>query len=228
MITIREAQQLGRTFFDMDFPCTAQDFKSAFRKAAKALHTDTSGHDSKDRFIAMKEVYDGIVELAERTPGFFIESTGADGVVVSAFLKTVDGTFLAELGLGLGPTKNGTDCPACQHKGYSEEFGASFKVCDACDRYGNVIREVICGPCRGTGQFRQRRSQRIVTCLKCSGAGKHLGTKMTDWMSCPKCRGTKTVYSKKSEIFYRKCFECSGTGEIAMFNPVMIKGALSR
>src|SRR3990172_9352288 len=120
--TITEAQRLGRLFFDLDFPCTQAQFKSAFRKAAKALHTDTSGQ-TQEKFVGMKDAYDVILETAKQVPGFFAADEGADPGSVPAFLMTVDGTLLAGLGLGLGPTKNGTDCPDCQHKGYTEQYG---------------------------------------------------------------------------------------------------------
>jgi len=108
-----EARTLTLKFFGaVSFPFTRNEFKSHFRSACKRLHTDTSGGDTKDKFIAMKDFYD---RLCDQNPSWAF----SDGGVKEP--KTFDGDLLSELGLGLGPTKNGRDCDTCHHKGFVEE-----------------------------------------------------------------------------------------------------------
>lgn len=221
--TISEAQRLGRLFFELDFPCTQAQFKSAFRKAAKALHTDTSGGDTKEKFVLMKEAYDLILDAAQKIPGFFAADEGNEAATAPAFLTTVDGTLLAGLGLGLGPTTNGSDCPVCQHKGYTEQFGYGFIVCGTCDKDGRVKIGTPgrCRYCNGAGSRWVAGRSRPARCYTCRGSGYQSG-----YEDCGRCRGTKTVRSEKEGTYYQKCYKCSGSGELPMFNPVFIKGSL--
>jgi len=155
--------KLAKKFFGLSLPTTVDKLKSAFRNQCKILHTDTSGKDTKTAFIEMKKAYDQLVHATD------LVSANGDHALEK---KTVDGTPLSELGLGLGPTKNGKDCPSCQHKGYVRRFGRSWKVCEICDEIGSVPKEFTCRSCKGTGRFIQRNSRKEVGCLTCKGTGK--------------------------------------------------------
>jgi len=131
---------------------------------------------------------------------------------------TTDGTPLYELGLGLGPLKNGRDCERCQHKGFTEEkslFGS--RLCTNCDWDGQTYGDVTCRSCNGTGQFKQTRSERVVECRACLGRGVRRGRR-----PCPICQG-KTFVGGSEKITYTKCYECKGTGEIELFNAAFPK-----
>lgn len=207
------AEKYAREHFGLTLPFTVEELKSAFRSAAKKLHTDTSGDENTKRdFIAMKAAYDFLVKL-EGMEYVYGERSAEGGQLVAT-----DGTPLYELGLGLGPRKNGRDCERCQHKGFTEE--PDFRnTCWECDPYGRVIADVPCTPCGGTGWFTQRRGGQRVICRVCRGRGEKFAT-----ITCPKCNGTKSVGKKR--VRYSRCYECKGTGEIELFSPLILKGTI--
>jgi DnaJ-class molecular chaperone len=217
------AENHAREFFGLALPLTMESLKSAFRAAAKLLHTDTSGDENtKEKFIAMKAAYDFLVGLEGME--YVFGEHGQNGNLLR--LATIDGTPLYELGLGLGPMKNVRDCERCGHKGYTEErdhFHDPFpgSVCSDCNYLGRVRSTTICHSCYGTGGFRQRRSGKLVVCRACSGIGVKFG-----YQTCPRCKGTKRVSPPR--VTYRKCYECDGTGEIELFSPLLPKGRFAR
>ncbi|KKU47252.1 hypothetical protein A3E96_00845 [Candidatus Uhrbacteria bacterium RIFCSPHIGHO2_12_FULL_46_13] len=217
---LEKATALAQQFFSLGLPCSLQDLKTAFRKKAKQLHTDTSGGDTKAAFVTMKEAYDFLVSLKETMSGVFAEN----GSGTKKFATTVEGLPLTELGLGLGPTTNGRDCPDCGRAGYTKDFGNAFTVCEKCDKRGTIPRAYACRYCEGTGRFVQARSRREVSCRACGGSGRFKDPRQRQL--CPHCLGTKTIWGKPDTVFYRKCWKCHGTGEIQVFNPVIIKGSL--
>ncbi|MBI4090476.1 MAG: hypothetical protein HY422_00460 [Candidatus Komeilibacteria bacterium] len=219
MATIKnqDPHELAQKYFHLTLPTTSDDLKSAYRAAAKKLHTDLSGADTKSVFIAMKEAYDYLVSL-----------NGSSGVLSEGSscreLTTVDGTPLSELGLGLESTVNGIDCPACLHKGYTVTYGIGYRVCTECDEYGTQPCTFACKSCKGTGRFKQRLG-RVVACRTCQGSGtfKHPYSSRP----CRVCGGTKTCLTKTEQANYHKCWECHGKGEVPMWNPVLPKGRLT-
>jgi len=212
--------ELVQRYFYLALPVSIEDLKRAFRNRSKELHPDAGG--DHEEFICMKQVYDLVMSMSG-VPGI-IRSNGT-----SKETCTTDGTPLYELGLGLGPTKNGKDCPRCDRRGYTVQFGIAWKVCTECDEFGRVPRmsTVNCKYCGGTGKFTQRRSGRVVDCLACKGTGKFKRVDYVRMQLCPKCCGTKTIHGKSEEKFYHKCFECNGTGEIQIHNPVILKGTIA-
>lgn len=209
------AERYAHEHFELTLPITSDELKSAFRRKAKELHTDTSGDQStKDKFIAMKDAYDFLVKLEGMK---FVYGEKAEGNT-NVRLVTTDGTPLYELGLGLGPMKNGRDCNRCQHKGYTEDRWPG-RNCWVCDFTGRVLAKEPCGPCRGTGKFKEHRSGRIVPCRVCHGRGEKLGYKL-----CPQCNGTH--FFGEGTVRYIKCYECKGTGEIELFSPLFPKGRM--
>lgn len=206
------AEKYAREHFDLTLPMTAQELKNAFRKASKELHPDKGGDPRK--FDAMKCAYDFLVTL--KGMEYVYGERSSEGVQ----LATADGTPLYELGLGLGPTKNGRDCERCQHKGFTEEKRydwGHYDVCTKCDEFGNIVVPTACRPCGGTGKFTQERSQKTVDCRVCGGSGKG----RPQHKSCPDCEGVKR--STKRSTYYSKCYKCNGTGEIELFNALMPK-----
>ncbi len=217
------AERYAREYFGLSLPLTSDELKSAFRKMAKELHTDTSGdHGTKDKFIAMKNAYDFLVKLEGMK--FVYGDKVKEGE--TARLETTDGTPLWELGLGLGPMKNGRDCDRCQHKGYTEEddFSSYFNNwCWNCNSTGRVRGRENCRPCSGTGKFTERNSRRVVTCRACNGSGKHPHN--LTYTACSDCGGRGRKEPPK-KVRYSKCYECDGTGEIEMFSPLFPKGRM--
>lgn len=200
---------LAERVFSLKLPFTREELKTAFKREAKKLHTDISGGDTKEDFIRMKEAYDVILSFDE----FF----RAD---FSSNLITIEGIPLSQLGLGLGPMKNGRDCERCARKGYEEKRVPIYESvpCVMCYERG-----VPCRPCQGTGKFTQARSKKVVTCRVCDGT-KYVMRKA----HCYFCGGTsyRQIPTERFRTVYHKCFECGGSGEIELFNPVLPKGRL--
>lgn len=223
--SIALAERYAREHFGLSLPLTSEDLKSAFRRRAKELHTDTSGDErTKFQFIAMKDAYDFLVKLDGME--FVYGEKGSNSGNVS--VATIDGTPLYELGLGLGPMRNGRDCERCNHRGYTEEqdsygFLHFDSYCYNCDSSGRVLTRETCRACKGTGKFKQERSGHVVTCRVCSGVGKH--PRNMTYSACPECEGKGRKEQEKKTRF-AKCYECSGTGEIELFSPLLPKGRL--
>ena len=216
--TQHDPHDLALTLFGITLPTTVRELKSAFRAKAKELHTDVSGQDTHDAFIKMRAAYEYLTELLG-DPHVFSEGGEIRTDV------TVDGTPLSGLGLGLGPTVNGMDCERCDRRGYTIEHGVAYRVCDECDSFGKVPRTLRCKYCNGSGKFTQRRTGRIVPCLICKGTGIFVHPHLTQ--PCPRCYGTKTVYERRETTYYQQCSDCRGTGELPMWNPVILKNSLA-
>ena len=153
MVAIDLLQQ-AKQYFDLQPPFSLSDLKKAFRAAAKKTHSDLTQKKTDGEFIKVKECYDALMNIAE-TDGSTTEAS-------IAFAMTTDGMPLSQLGLGLGPMKNGRDCPRCDHRGYTEDRGI-------------------------------------------------------EWRS---------DFHRSTRTLYRRCYECKGTGEIEILNPVIPKGRL--
>ncbi len=222
--TVTQAPVLASTYLGIQLPTSMDALKKAFREQSKKLHPDREG-GSKEKFQGMIEVYEFIVTIAH-LPGIIgdMKPNGSLSRPTDHFV-TVDGTSIFDLGLGLGPTKNGKDCLRCQHKGYTIEPTFGYTTCTACDVRGQMpyVQNFRCKSCVGTGKFRQKNSQRIVDCRTCAGTGRFTTT-IPD--RCASCGGSKRVYGPTGEEIYQKCFECRGTGEIEIDNPVLVKGRL--
>jgi len=226
------ARRLVLAVFGLEFPPTLDALKRAYRILAKAQHPDLGG--SKEAFQQLQLSY----ELLTKSP-FIRESVESPAFGTEA---TVDGTPLAELGLGLGPTVNGTDCRACGHHGFTTTFEKKWVICDRCDELGGEY----CLECRGTGKFKLR-SGRLVECRRCKGS-MYEATPFTQHRTrfssifgyarsifdrtrrtCRFCKGSKRqVIGDKSRPVYYRCGDCSGSGEVRIWNPVIPKGRLTR
>ena len=106
---------LAQKFFCLEIPFTLTELKKAYRKASRELHPDMDGGDEED-FKAMQSAYEFISKFGQM-PEVFTQEKDRDSD--SRPLTTTDGTPLADLGLGLGPTTNGKDCESCGHTGYN-------------------------------------------------------------------------------------------------------------
>jgi len=214
---MEKARELARVYFDLELPVTEVALKKAYKQKARELHPDLGGDE--EAFKDLQKAYNFFTSDLARLSGVFSEGEGE--LIV---LQTVEGIPLAELGLGLGPTTNGKDCPKCDHKGYIKDYGHSWHRCEHCDDDGMVPREFKCKRCNGTGTFFTAQG-REVDCRTCRGTGifKH------PYLSkpCSVCHGSKTVWSQTEQVFYRKCSHCNGTGELEIFNPVVPKGAIA-
>jgi len=189
-------------FFNRPLPMTHDELKSCFRAACKRLHTDTSGSNTKEEFIQMKLFY----EELQSKPWAFTDN--------SVPCQTTGGDFLSELGLGLG-MKNGRDCAACNHKGYTEEKLSGWQRCTWCD-YGWSYSQP-CLRCQGTGNGPKQVSK---ACPSCKGNGIHLFSRV---VKCRMCDGSGGKNVPLGTVVYHTCYQCKGAGEIEIYNPVIPK-----
>ncbi len=203
----------AKKFFDMAPPFNLEALKTAFRRASHDLYPDKGGN--QEAFIKMKQAYDVIVSFRD-DPSLF-----GDGSNPQKGMRTIDGTWLHELGLGLGPMKNGVDCEVCNHRGYTEIQSMDFRKCSACE--GECwISLVPCGDCKGSKKFTQK-SGRVVECYRCRGAGM----REVRPFQCIKCNGRGDIY-EAVYTQYIKCTACVGMGEVEIYNPVIPRGRLFR
>lgn len=212
---------LAWRFFGLVLPCTEDELKSAYRRAAKKLHTDVGG--SKEAFIAMKDAYDALSKAPEIL--MMCHEDKRD--------RTTRGDLLSSLGLGLGPTINGRDCPSCDRKGYRTTQEIGYTKCSKCDGHGDIM---LCRACYGSGLY-TNPVNRKVPCRRCNAQGFRPSPKVKDsWtpsrargaQGCPDCHATGRIEVSKPEFTYHTCGECNGTGEIKIYNPVILKGGLSQ
>lgn len=81
-----------------------------------------------------------------------------------------------------------------------------------------------CTECKHVGYKEYRRSRRV----RCPWVSRSMSLRSGDWHQvwC-RCGGTGFITEyRPDEKDYHRCSRCNGTGEVAMFNPVVIKGSL--
>jgi len=206
-----EGRKLSFQFFGVALPLTRDELKSQFRSACKRLHTDTSGSDTKDKFIAMKAFYD---QLCDQNPSWAFSDGGKKEIL------TTSGDRLSDLGLGMPPNKNGRDCTDCNHKGYQEREVGGVERCSWC-MMGWAYSQP-CRRCKGTGKFSNKAGKVVGECFNCKGSGIHQCNSVTRCAVC-KGQGYKIV---PTGVEYVVCASCQGVGEIEIYNPVIPKGRL--
>lgn len=163
MIDHDDLEFLAEEYFGLKLPTERDTLKSRYRQRVRSLHPDLNpGLETSDKFLAMQRAYEMLT--TEGVPGVF-----KDG---PQLLKTRDGFPLSELGLGLGPRKNGSTCKECSGKGYQQRFEEVWKpyppcpMCCICRstmgcvrcRYKNYTHKqekfyTICAHCQGTGEI---------------------------------------------------------------------------
>ncbi len=169
--------------FNLSFPPTEIELKSAFRSLSKERHPDTGG--SHREFIDLKEAYDMLL-------GYVIEGK-------KYVDKTTQGDLLVDLGNGLGPTTNGAHCKNCNSLGYRIETRTShYRIidcsfcgvrCGRCSGRGRLITGE-CPECKGSGTFRFRN----IGCTFCRGRGNYSKPILTQvYITCSTCEGTGEI-----------------------------------
>lgn len=221
------AIELLKVHFDLDAPVAFEDVKKKYRQQSRLVHPDVGG--SAEEFGELSKAFGFLKQLYEQGSDIFdTEPLGAakdDRHSAKMPRKTVDGTPLSDLGLGLGPTTNGRVCSNCDQRGYTVTKEHARERCKKCAGTGSQPCEYPCEFCSGTGKFTQRRSRRVVDCRVCRGTGQYKHPFEKEW--CTNCAGSGiTSADRIAHIYVMKCWECKGTGEIRVWNPVLPKGRL--
>ena len=224
--TIEDASRILR----VELPTTTNALKSAFRRRSREVHPDHSiAVDAKEQFQMLSAAY----EYVQTQPAWLLLAEGA----VDTAQTCEDGTPLADLGKGLGPTINGRPCDGCGSRGFTS-YSADRTACPDC-RSTMLHVEYRCRRCGGDGVFK-RNGKAVGQCNGCRGMGwiREQGRKRTDMFGvyggfhsrsvnrCGTCKGTERVKNPHGAMLHNKCYHCKGTGEILVFNPVIPKGLL--
>jgi DnaJ-class molecular chaperone len=224
--TLHEAAAMAKVEFKLDLPVTLDVLKGALRLQLNTWHPDRHPEADRERatevFRHKMDTYEQIV----RCPQAFQESA-----VYEITHRTVDGRLLSDLGTGLGPLVNASDCGMCGAKGYVVTFEQETVPCTECDAVGRPLES--CRDCRGSGKF-ALRSKRVVDCRRCQGTGKvSMKSNTSRWSLydylniCSYCSGSKRrVVDNKLRPVYHTCTTCNGSGAIRIFNPVIRRGAI--
>ncbi len=228
--TFQDAVKKAETHFGLTPPFTLDTLKAAYKRKCKELHPDAGGTNAA--FQEMHEAYHSLARLQEDIGGIFSESGengGASGTGKNGFpYFTSDGTPLTELGLGLGPLKNGAECAECEGKGYNPKKYARYTHvdCEHCNALGGIPREFPCTACHATGKFTQRHTGRVVDCRRCKGTGAFKHPYLLN--RCPFCLGTRRhIQVTYEDEYYARCWKCKGTGETEVWNPALPKGRVA-
>ncbi len=142
---------------------TSNELKSAYRCRARETHPDTGG--SREEFITVQAAWEAL--------------KGQCCLSVKGQTCVSDGTPLAELGLGLGPTVNAVDCCTCKGVGYLSHTDSGERNAHPC---------VACF----LGRFRQR-SGKTVDCRECHGKGYIPAAKVDSTTTHTRCWGCAGV-----------------------------------
>jgi len=168
--------------FGLTAPITLDQLKSAYRVAARKLHPDLNPNDpyAEEKFKKMDQVY----QRLQKDSAIFT----VDAFKSIRLDKTVDGVPLVELGLGLGPLKNGKDCSVCQHRGYNTRPRTRTEFCSRCHGTGRIGFLQFCPSCI-RGYVNVQLGHFYETCYKCFGTGEieiHNPVIPKGWLSGPK------------------------------------------
>ena len=205
----REAENLVVMLLGCKLPLTHEALKAAYRNAVRRLRPDLANNKQNDEeFIHMKDLYSALLD--QEPIWAFVDSL--------PLTKTVEGTPLNDLGLGLGSRKNGTDCKDCNHKGYTEHHPTGYQRCSWC--FAGFAYSQPCLRCSGTGNGPKQVPN---TCPQCLGRGIKEFSRV---VRCGQCDGSGGKQIKEKAVEYHTCYKCLGTGEIEIFNPVIPKGFL--
>lgn len=161
-------KEVAHEQFGVQLPVQRDVLKAVYRKAARRLHPDLSTLDKETaalRFRTMQEAY--ALLTAPNAQGVFVDSPTT--------ILTTDGTALDELGLGLGPAKNGKECIDCKGAGYSKVkrrvvLWFPYEPCSICRLMGSTWG---CQKCSHLLFTHADKVETIYgTCVRCQGKGE--------------------------------------------------------
>ena len=172
------AIELLGVHFGLSAPVAFDDVKKVYRKKSKLLHPDAGG--TEDEFKLFSGAFDTLKQLYQTGSRLFdAEPVGELGKLEQPSMPrvTVDGTPLCDLGLGLGPTTNGTDCKHCERRGYTVVEEKGKVSCPTCDGMGLYLHPVYgrrnCCTCDGHGRVYYKHAKLyVLMCGTCHGTGE--------------------------------------------------------
>lgn len=228
-------------------PFTIGDLKRIFRQESFKAHPDQGGTD--EAFNSLKIAYGMMEGKATHSLGAEAKVLKAtDGTPLSELGNGLDALVNAvgcETCQGKGykqyfNAKEVADCDKC------EGSGIHFYPCKKCQgsgeykhpRTGKAVGK--CNLCGGTGRFypryQQRSHSRTTNAFRSFFESIHSlqpkkvqlpNGKFIPVNNCMECNGNGwKMVENKNKPTYERCWECKGTGEIRIYNPVIPKGLL--
>ena|SRR5437867_9059311 len=199
---------------------TADEIKSAYRKAALKHHPDRNPGDKKaeELFKEAAEAYSVLSDPEKRSRYDRLGHEGVPGAGPS-FDDAAFGDFADILGdlFGFGDSfgrsrrrgpRRGTDL------GYDLEISLE-EAAFGKDAELHLTRTLTCTECRGSGA---KSPEDIVTCASCHGSGQLTFQQgfLTIARTCGSCRGTGRTIKKP-------CPQCRGAGQIRKESKMTVK-----
>ncbi len=213
---------------------TTVELKKAFRAQSFLCHPDQGGTDNS--FRELREAYE-----------YLKSSASAPRATSAPKTETVEGRPLSELGKGYPITESARTCNVCSGAGYKTYHDKKHIRGTCLDCKGTGVFSYPCRTCRGEGHYKNPKTGKPAgTCKTCGGTGrfypKHNTKTGSRWYKemkmpngtviqanqCRKCdgRGEGIFDTDGDQDYYTYCRECSGIGEIKMWNPVIPRGLL--
>jgi molecular chaperone DnaJ len=194
---------------------TADEVKSAYRKAAMKWHPDRNPHDKKpaeEKFREATEAYSVLSDPQKRAAydryGHAGISGGFDGSISHTIFEDFQDIFGDFFGFedifgggrrGRSRTQRGADLRYDMELSFEEAAtGLTTKI--------RVPRQEFCEACNGTGA---KAGTGVSACQQCGGRGQmhYQQGFFAISRTCPACRGA-------GQVVREKCLDCRGEGRV--------------
>jgi len=217
----KEMKEALSVFKDLIIPFTEKQLKLVYLKLAKKTHPDLfpDDPDATKKMKLVTKSFDYLKIYASKDS----DNGNGNGNEIELEFET----FYKD------PMKVYKNCDFCKGLKQVEvlDYIGTFACPDCEQRYDwDGIKDKYrsegyfndpCRACKGTGQFQQRNTKKIVTCRVCKGHGSF-------YKKCPSCYGfgTKDVHEKRVKV----CPQCKGKGQLEhdVFNPVLKPNAVAK
>jgi len=195
--------------------CTAEEVKSAYRKAAMKWHPDRNPHEKKtaeDKFREATEAYSVLSDPQKRAAYDRFGHAGVSGGFDSGMSHTIFEDFQDIFGdffgfedifgggrRGRSRTRRGADLRYDMELSFEEAAtGLTTKI--------RVPRQEFCESCNGTGA---KAGTGVSACQQCGGRGQmhYQQGFFAISRTCPACRGA-------GQVVREKCPACRGEGRV--------------
>ena len=222
------ASQTKRDYYEIltvSRTASAEEIKSAYRKAALKWHPDRNPKDketAEEKFREATEAYsvlsDGQKRAAyDRFGHAGVSSSGGSGVNQSIYdeFQDIFGDFFGfeeifgrAAGGGRARTQRGADLRYDMHLTFEEAaFGLTTKI--------RIPRQDLCHLCKGTGA---KPGTGSTTCETCKGRGQlhYQQGFFAISRTCPACQGA-------GQTIREKCPECRGRGRVEQTRTIDVR-----
>ena len=225
---------------------SADDIKSAYRKAALKWHpdrwvdgTDAEKKTAEEKFKEASEAYSVLSDPDKKAKydqfgfagvngaGGFGGFEGGDFGSLEDLLKNLFGGGFAGFGggnpfggFGFGGSQGGSQQRVYRGRDIRTRVKLTLEeIANGCEKEISIERSRPCPDCKGQGT---RNSSDVKTCPTCKGSGQvqHMANTLfgrtMTYQTCPQCHG-------EGKIISNPCHTCSGTGLVRKRETVKVK-----